>query len=80
MITFRPEFAAPWVGHAGVTSITLSRLERSESAILAEQFAMRHVLRKPLLDQIVEQSDGVPLFIEELTKAVVEAAPESTAL
>ncbi|HEY8289140.1 MAG TPA: AAA family ATPase, partial [Acetobacteraceae bacterium] len=80
VITFRPEFAAPWVGHAGVTSIMLSRLERSESAILAEQFAMRHVLRKPLLDQIVEQSDGVPLFIEELTKAMVEAAPESTAL
>jgi class 3 adenylate cyclase/tetratricopeptide (TPR) repeat protein len=72
-ITYRPEFQAPWVGHAGVTAITLSRLERGEAAVLAGHVATRLPLQDALLDRIVAQSDGVPLFIEELTKAVIES-------
>ena len=79
VMTFRPEFISPWTGHAGVTSLTLGRLERQESATMAQQVATRPELPDKLLEQIVMQSDGVPLFIEELTKAVVERAPNSTA-
>ena len=78
VVTFRPEFAAPWAGHAGVTSITLSRLERGEATTLARQLTAQRALPETLLGQIVAQSDGVPLFIEELTKAVVESAPEAS--
>jgi len=75
VMTFRPEFISPWTGHAGVTSLTLGRLERQESTMMAQQLATRPQLPEKLLDRIVVQSDGVPLFIEELTKAVVESAP-----
>lgn len=67
-MTFRPEFTAPWTGHAGVTSITLSRLKPGKAAMLSEQLVARPGLPETLLDRIVAQSDGVPLFIEELTK------------
>jgi class 3 adenylate cyclase/predicted ATPase len=75
-MTFRPEFRASWVGRAGVTLVTLDRLERGEAAMLALQVATRLLLPEMLLDRIVAQSDGIPLFIEELTKAVLEAAPK----
>ncbi len=75
--TFRPDFIAPWAGHPGVTSVTLSRLERGEAVSLARQLAMRQALPEAVLDQIVTHSDGVPLFIEELTKAVAEQAPHA---
>ena len=79
VMTHRPEFIAPWTGHAGVTSIILSRLERSEATMLAEQLAAQVALPRTLLHRIVAQSDGVPLFLEELTKAVMEAAPQAIA-
>jgi class 3 adenylate cyclase/tetratricopeptide (TPR) repeat protein len=72
VITYRPEFNAPWLGQSRVTALRLSRLSRRETASLAEQ-----VSGKPLpvevLDQILDKTDGVPLFVEELTKAVVES-------
>jgi class 3 adenylate cyclase/tetratricopeptide (TPR) repeat protein len=72
VMTFRPDFQAPWTGHAGVTSMALSRLDRTESAYLARLLTI--ALPPSLLDRIVTQADGVPLFIEELTKAVAEGA------
>jgi class 3 adenylate cyclase/tetratricopeptide (TPR) repeat protein len=72
VMTFRPEFPLPWTGRAGVTSITLSRLDRTEGAQLAG--LLTTTLPPPLLDRIAMEADGVPLFIEELTKAVVEGA------
>ena len=78
IITYRPEYSAPWAGHAGVTSLMLSRLEHKEAAMLAEQFATHLVLPQAVIDQIIVQSDGVPLFIEELTQAIVEAEPHAT--
>jgi DNA-binding response OmpR family regulator/class 3 adenylate cyclase len=74
IISFRPEFTAPWIGRAGTSLIVLSRLDRRQSATLAAQVTAERVLTRALLDRIVTQTDGVPLFIEELTKAVLEAS------
>ena len=74
VVSFRPEFSAPWIGRAGVSLIALSRLDRSESAALAARVIREHALTVALLDRIVTQTDGVPLFIEELTKAILEDA------
>src|SRR5262249_30339246 len=67
-ISFRNEFVAPWMGRSGTSLISLSRLNRRDSEALADATA-DHVLRHELLARIVAQADGVPLFIEELTKA-----------
>jgi tetratricopeptide (TPR) repeat protein len=77
IMTFRPEFAAPWVGQAGVTLIALNRLGQRESAALAGHVDGAEMLPRDQLDWIVAQSDGVPLFIEELTKSVVEGAVDA---
>jgi DNA-binding response OmpR family regulator/class 3 adenylate cyclase len=73
VLSSRPEFAAPWIGRPGVTLLTLSRLNRRQSAALATQAAGGRSLPPALLEGIVDQADGVPLFIEELTKAVLES-------
>jgi class 3 adenylate cyclase len=78
VMTFRPEFQAPWTGHANVTLITLSRLSRVDTTSLAVQTAVRSVLPRALLERIVVQSDGVPLFIEELTMAVMDTAMQAS--
>lgn len=72
VMTFRPEFAAPWVGQAGITLLALNRLSRREAAEIASSIDGVASLPHELLDWIVTQSDGVPLFIEELTKSVLE--------
>jgi class 3 adenylate cyclase len=72
IISFRFEFQAPWVGHAGVTLIALSRLRPRQAAALASQVVVGQTLPAGMLERIVVQTDGVPLFIEELTKAVLE--------
>ena len=74
VVSFRPEFSAPWIGRPGVSLLALSRLDRSESAALAARVIPEHPLTVASLDRIVTQTDGVPLFIEELTKAVLENA------
>jgi predicted ATPase/class 3 adenylate cyclase len=73
IVTFRPDFYPRWVGRAGVSLITLSRLDRNESAALVAQFASGDTLPYPVIDKIVAESDGVPLFIEELTKGVLDS-------
>ena len=73
LVTFRPEFGAMWIGEAYVTALALSRLGARESATLAEHVAGNHALPGELLTEILERADGVPLFVEELTKAVIEA-------
>jgi class 3 adenylate cyclase/predicted ATPase len=80
LITFRPEFTAPWIGQSYATTLTLGRLDRHESAALARRVVGEHTLPGDVIDTIVERTDGVPLFIEELTKAVLEgAAPQGRA-
>jgi class 3 adenylate cyclase len=73
-ITFRPEFQPPWVGHSHVTSLALNRLGERAGAALALNLAGNAALSADIVAEIVERTDGVPLFVEELTKAVLETA------
>ncbi len=73
VITFRSEFQPPWIGQPHVTVLSLSRLGRREGAALVESVVGSTFLPPEIMAEIVERTDGVPLFVEELTKAVVEA-------
>jgi class 3 adenylate cyclase len=73
VLTFRPEFQPPWTGEAHVTTLMLSRLGQRETAALAARIAAGKALPPEILDQIVDRADGIPLFIEELTKTVLES-------
>ncbi len=70
--TYRPEFEPAWHGKPCVTAVTLSRLSRRESAALVNEVAGGR-LPPDVITQIVQKADGVPLFAEELTKAVLES-------
>jgi class 3 adenylate cyclase len=74
LITARPEFLSPWTGRDHVTSLALSRLSKIQCAELIAGVATTQVLRQALIEDIVTKTDGVPLFIEELTKAIMESA------
>jgi class 3 adenylate cyclase/predicted ATPase len=73
VLTFRPEFTPPWTGGPNVTSLMLGRLGHRETAALAEQTAAGKVLPPEILNHIVQRADGIPLFIEELTKTILES-------
>jgi class 3 adenylate cyclase/predicted ATPase len=73
VFTFRPEFRAPWIGFAHVTSLTLNRLNRRQAALMVEKVTHGKALPSEVLEQIVAKTDGVPLFVEELTKTVIES-------
>jgi class 3 adenylate cyclase/tetratricopeptide (TPR) repeat protein len=73
IVTFRPEFMTPWVGRPQVTLISLNRLPRRLRAEMIAHLTGGKVLPQEIADQITDRTDGVPLFIEELTKAVVES-------
>jgi predicted ATPase/class 3 adenylate cyclase len=72
LITARPEFTPPWPGHAHVTTISLTRLNRRNGAALIERVTAGKTLPEEVMDQILARTDGVPLFVEELTKTVLE--------
>ncbi len=71
--TARPEFENPWGDHAHVTALTLNRLSRRESAELIGKVTHGKSLPDEVFDQIIAKTDGVPLFVEELTKTVLES-------
>ena len=77
VVSCRPEFSPPWAGQAGVSAITLGRLNRRQSAQLAAQIRGARRISPELQERILAQADGVPLFIEELTKATLESAASS---
>jgi predicted ATPase len=79
IISYRSEFQAPWIGHAGVSLIALSRLSPRQAAALASQVVIGQALPAGVLERIVVQTDGVPLFIEELSKAVLEGVGQAGA-
>jgi class 3 adenylate cyclase/predicted ATPase len=79
IVTFRPEFDAPWVGQSHVTSLTLNRLGEREAAAIIARLAGNKALSADVLAEIVERTDGIPLFVEEMTKAVLEAESEGAA-
>ena len=73
ILTFRPEFTPPWIGRPHVTMLTLSRLPHRQGAEMIAYVTGGKALPREIADQIIERTDGVPLFIEELTKTVVES-------
>ena len=72
VLTHRPEFTSRWSGHGHVGALNLSKLTRAQSAAMISALAGGKPLPAPLLEQILTRTDGVPLFVEELTKAVLE--------
>ena len=73
LVTFRPEFQPLWSGRAHVTMLTMSRLGRRQGADLVARVTGDKPLPTAIVEQIVARTDGVPLFVEELTKAVLES-------
>jgi class 3 adenylate cyclase/predicted ATPase len=73
VVTFRPEFQPPWTGQPQVTSLALNRLDRRDRSALVAQIAGGKALPDEVIDQIADRTDGVPLFVEELTKSVLES-------
>jgi class 3 adenylate cyclase/tetratricopeptide (TPR) repeat protein len=73
IVTFRPEFQPPWTGQPQVTMLVLNRLGTHDRIALAMQIAGGKALPDEVIDQIVDRTDGVPLFVEELTKSVLES-------
>jgi predicted ATPase len=73
VITFRPEFAPPWSGRPHVMLLTLTRLPLRQRVEIIEHVTRGKPLPKDIADQIADRTDGVPLFIEELTKNVIES-------
>jgi len=73
VITFRPDFSPPWPASANVAALTLSNLSKSESEASIDRVTEQRPLPEALRHRILERTDGVPLFVEELTKSVLES-------
>ncbi|MFL5286469.1 MAG: AAA family ATPase [Rhodopila sp.] len=76
---FRPEFQPPWVGQPHVTLLTLARLDRRDTAAMVAGVSGHVRLPPEMVAEITERTDGVPLFVEEVTKAVLEAGMQASA-
>ena len=76
---FRPEFQPPWTGQPHVTMLTLARLDRRDTAAMVANVAGNAALSPEIVEEIAERTDGVPLFVEELTKAVLETGAQAPA-
>ena len=73
LLTYRPEFPAPWGARISLTPLTLTRLPRPQVAQMSVRVAGGKALPPEVVEQIVAKTDGVPLFVEELTKTVLES-------
>lgn len=73
VLTHRPEFVPPWLQQGHVIALNLSKLTRTQSSTIVVQVAGGKVLPGNLLDEILTKTDGVPLFVEELTKSILES-------
>jgi len=78
ILTFRPEYQAPWVGQSRVTLMTLNRLAQQESIELVRNTLVDAGLDAQTLDEVAAKAGGVPLFVEELTRAVMEGGTTNT--
>jgi predicted ATPase len=79
IITHRPEFAPPWIGRPYVTGVNINRLGEREIAALIDRVTGNKPLQASIRQDIIERADGIPLFVEEMTKAVLEAGAEDAA-
>src|SRR5499433_1293805 len=73
LFTFRPDFSPPWTGRSHLTQATLARLPRRQATEMTGQVARGKALPVEVVEQVVAKTDGVPLFVEELTKMVLES-------
>ena len=73
LFTFRPDFSPPWTGRSHLTQVTVHRLPRRQAVEVIRQVAHGKALPPEVVEQIVAKTDGVPLFVEELTKMVLES-------
>jgi class 3 adenylate cyclase len=79
LVTFRPEFEVPWAGRHYVTSLMLNRLSEREAGAVIDCLVGDKLLPVNMRRDIIERTDGIPLFVEEMTKAVLEAGSEAAA-
>ena len=79
IITYRPEFEAPWIGLPHVTAITVNRLARRDIDVIIDRIVGNKFLPPAFREDIIERTDGIPLFVEEMTKAVLEAESDEEA-
>ena len=79
IVTFRPEFEPPWIGRPHVTALTINRLAQREIGAMIDRIVGNKSLPASVRHDIVERTDGIPLFVEEMTKAVMEAESEGEA-
>jgi predicted ATPase/class 3 adenylate cyclase len=79
LVTFRPEFHAPWVGRHYVTALIINRLTEREAGAMIDRIVGNKRLPANIRQDIIERTDGIPLFVEEMTKAVLEAESEFAA-
>jgi predicted ATPase/class 3 adenylate cyclase len=73
LCTCRPDFTPPWTGRAHLTQVTVTRLPRGQAVEVIRQVAHGKTLPPEVVAQLVAKTDGVPLFVEELTKMVLES-------
>jgi class 3 adenylate cyclase/predicted ATPase len=73
LFTFRPDFTPPWTGRSHLSQVTLQRLTRQQAAAMIHPVAHGKALPPEVVEQVVAKTDGVPLFVEELTKMVLES-------
>ena len=79
IVTYRPEFEPPWVRRSHITALTLNRLGEREIATIIDGVVGNKPLAASTRQDIIERTDGIPLFVEEMTKAVLEAETEGAA-
>jgi predicted ATPase len=79
ILTYRPEFEPPWIGRPYVTALSLNRLGEREIEAIIDRVTGNKSLPGNIRQDIVERTDGIPLFVEEMTKAVLEAENERDA-
>ena len=79
IVTFRPEFEPPWIGRPYVTALTINRLTERQAGAIIDRVVGNKLLPESIRRDIIERTDGIPLFVEEMTKAVLEAESEGDA-
>ncbi len=79
IVTYRPEFEPPWIGRPHVAALTINRLGEREIAAMIDRLTGNKLLPVSIRQDIIERTDGIPLFAEEITKAALEAESESAA-
>jgi predicted ATPase len=79
IVTFRPEFEPLWIGRPHVTALAVNRLAKRNVDVMIDRVIGNRLIPASVRQDIIERTDGIPLFVEEMTKAVLEAASDGEA-